>query len=82
VGYKKPAPEFFRFILDDLGLQPEQAVMVGDDFPTDVLGAQSVSIRAIWCNERTDEVRTGRLYKTIHDFRELPGMLNEIWPAE
>jgi len=82
VGYKKPAPEFFRFILDDLGLQPEQAIMVGDDFAADVLGAQGVGIRAIWYNGRTNVVRTGLLYNTIHDFQELPGMLNEIWLAK
>jgi putative hydrolase of the HAD superfamily len=75
VGYKKPAPEFFHFILDDLGLEPEQAIMVGDDFAVDVLGASRVGLRAIWLNERTDEFRSGPLYQTIHDFDELPAAL-------
>jgi FMN phosphatase YigB (HAD superfamily) len=75
VGYKKPAPEFFQFILEDLDLEPGQAIMVGDDFAADVLGASRAGLRAIWLNERTDEFRTGPLYQTIHDFGELPGAL-------
>jgi HAD superfamily hydrolase (TIGR01509 family) len=81
VGYKKPAPEFFGYILDDLGLESGQAMMVGDDFAADVLGASRAGLRAIWLNEQTNELRTGPLYNTIHDFQELPGMLNEIWPT-
>jgi putative hydrolase of the HAD superfamily len=77
VGYKKPALEFFRFILDDLDMQPGQAVMVGDDFAVDVLGANQAGIRAVWLNERTDELRTGPLYQTIHDFGELPKALKK-----
>ena len=27
----KPAPEFFRAVLADLGARPDEAVMIGDD---------------------------------------------------
>lgn len=71
IGHKKPSPEFFGYILDDLRMDRSRVVVVGDDFETDVLGANRSGIRAIWFNERSDEVREGKMYRTIHDFRSL-----------
>lgn len=44
----KPHADAFRMILDALGLQPEEAVYVGDRIWDDVHGAQQVGMRAIW----------------------------------
>ncbi len=49
----KPAPEFFRTALDQLGLPPHRVVMVGDDIENDVLAAQAVGISGVL-------VRTGK----------------------
>ncbi len=38
IGYKKPAKEFFTYILNDLQLNAAQVIMVGDAFETDVRG--------------------------------------------
>jgi len=75
IGHKKPSPEFFEYILDDLRIEPEQVVMVGDSFEGDVLGANHSEIRAIWFNEGTGEAQTGRMYRTIDSFKSLPGEL-------
>jgi putative hydrolase of the HAD superfamily len=39
VGYRKPHPEIFRFVLDDLGGSADQALMIGDSISSDVKGA-------------------------------------------
>ena len=75
VGYPKPSTEFFRFIAQDLGLAPSALVMVGDDFDTDVLGANRAGIRAIWLNEHSDDHRVGLGYETIHELSALPRIL-------
>jgi HAD superfamily hydrolase (TIGR01458 family) len=49
----KPAPTFFLSALADLGVGADDAVMVGDDIDSDVLGSQSVGITGIL-------VRTGK----------------------
>jgi phospholysine phosphohistidine inorganic pyrophosphate phosphatase len=49
----KPDPAFFRMILEDLGVPPERAAMVGDDIEIDVGGAQGVGMRGLL-------VRTGK----------------------
>lgn len=43
VGYRKPSPLFYNAILDDLQVDPRHAIMVDDDFETDVVGANRCS---------------------------------------
>ena len=47
-GRKKPAPEFFRHIIDKYSLDPEKTVYVGNDFKADILGAKSASLCAAY----------------------------------
>jgi len=51
IGHRKPSPEFFDFILKDLGLPAERVIMVGDDLEADVLGARRAGLRAVWFNQ-------------------------------
>jgi putative hydrolase of the HAD superfamily len=74
-GYKKPAREFFEYILTDLHLEPMQCVMIGDDFQVDVQGANQAGIYGIWLNSHTRERRAGQLYRTIYGFPELSATL-------
>ena len=78
IGHKKPSTEFFGYILEDLGLSPEQAVMVGDDFDNDVLGANHCGIRGIWFNEHSTEARKNNLHCTIHELDTLPEALKDF----
>jgi HAD superfamily hydrolase (TIGR01458 family) len=43
----KPAATFFRAALARLGLDPEQAVMIGDDVEADVIGARAAGLGAV-----------------------------------
>ncbi|KAM4033016.1 phospholysine phosphohistidine inorganic pyrophosphate phosphatase [Anomaloglossus baeobatrachus] len=49
----KPSKNFFLSALDELGMQPHEAVMIGDDVVNDIGGAQSCGIRGVL-------VRTGK----------------------
>jgi len=44
----KPAPEPFRRCLETLGIEPEQAVYVGDDWRNDVCGSRDAGLHAVW----------------------------------
>jgi putative hydrolase of the HAD superfamily len=44
----KPDPEPFRCCLEKLGITPEEAVYVGDDYRIDICGAQAVGMHAVW----------------------------------
>ena len=47
VGVRKPHPQIFRKALNELNVDPSQAVFVGDRLIEDVGGAQKVGIRGI-----------------------------------
>ena len=45
-GKVKPSPTIFMAVLDELGVAPEAAVMVGDSLEDDVEGARALGMRA------------------------------------
>lgn len=53
VGVTKPDPAIFHFALRRLGVTASEAIMVGDSWSVDVLGAQSAGIRAVWLNRHS-----------------------------
>lgn len=76
IGYKKPSPEFFRYILNDLRISADDVIMVGDDLVSDVLAANRSGIFGIWFNERSNERIVCELYETINMFSELPEVVS------
>ncbi|HEY8315432.1 MAG TPA: HAD family hydrolase, partial [Gaiellaceae bacterium] len=58
VGFRKPQPEIFLHALAELGVDPEDAMFVGDRLDTDVQGAAQVgmaTVQALWF--RADDTR-------------------------
>ena len=49
-GVSKPDPRIFELALKRLHCPADQAVMVGDSWANDVLGARGAGIRAMWFN--------------------------------
>jgi len=49
-GMSKPDPRIFQIALERLGCRPEEAVMIGDSWSADVIGAIAAGIRPIWFN--------------------------------
>jgi len=47
VGVEKPDPRIFRLALERAGVEPAQAVYVGDLYSVDVLGARAVGMGAV-----------------------------------
>lgn len=50
VGIAKPDPAIFAHALQELHCVAADAVMVGDSWPADIVGARAAGIRAIWFN--------------------------------
>jgi len=50
VGVSKPERGIFDIALDRLGVRAEEAVMVGDSWANDIVGAVGAGIRAVWFN--------------------------------
>ncbi|EQD79049.1 Haloacid dehalogenase-like hydrolase domain protein, partial [mine drainage metagenome] len=50
VGHAKPDEAFFRIALGRTGVEPSDAVMIGDDPHADIGGAKAAGIRTVWLN--------------------------------
>lgn len=53
-GMLKPDPRIFRLLLERAGLEPQQAVHVGDDPEADVEGARRAGVLPVWLNRPGD----------------------------
>jgi putative hydrolase of the HAD superfamily len=47
VGHEKPHPAIFNQALKAMGVAPEQAIHIGDDYEADVHGAQGVGMEGV-----------------------------------
>jgi len=67
VGVSKPDPAIFRIALDRAGVAASEAVMVGDSWTSDVVGARGAGIRAVWFNpERAPKPADAAAVMEIH----------------
>ncbi len=55
----KPRRELFEFALKRTGLSADEVVHIGDSLSSDIIGAATVGINAIWINRSNREVPTG-----------------------
>ena len=46
-GFTKPQPEIFRYALKRAGVQPDEAVYIGDQYQVDVIGAKAAGMKGI-----------------------------------
>jgi len=52
LGYQKPDPRFFTSIASHIGVLPENCVMIGNIYETDISGAKASGMLTIFFNER------------------------------
>lgn len=75
LGVRKPSPEYFTAVREDLGLPPERVVLVGDDWQADVEGAIAAGLWAVWYNPSGREERRFPRVDTVHAMTALPALL-------
>jgi len=71
--------EFYRHILNDLGIPASDALMVGDGFESDVQIPNSLGMFAVWFNPKSDEFRESDLHITIHSMMELQKFFESVY---
>ena len=52
VGFITPLPQFFARILNDLGVEKEDCLMVGDSLSSDIAGANCCGMDSCWLNRK------------------------------
>jgi putative hydrolase of the HAD superfamily len=71
LGVRKPNPRIFRHVLRELGVEPEEAVHVGDNIEADIEGAEGVGITPIWIRSSNSPPWHGYAVDSICDLPEL-----------
>jgi HAD superfamily hydrolase (TIGR01549 family) len=77
-GRRKPDPAIFRAALAHFGASPREAIMVGDDYEADILGAASIGMKAIWITRRARHHRgeeAGEAVAAVGTLREVANLL-------
>lgn len=78
-GIGKPRAEIFHLLLDQLGVQRERAVMVGNSLERDIAGARNAGIVSIWLrvpgSEEPDDVVPDHEVLGLH---EVPAIVERL----
>ena len=67
VGVEKPDPRIFQAALDQLGVEPDEALYVGDLYQVDVVGARAAGIEAVLLGEGQEGDPECRWVRSIED---------------
>ena len=78
VGVKKPDPRLFLLALAKANTRREDAVVVGDAWTLDVLGAHRAGIRSLWLNRGQEPCPDPRLTTELAAFEPLEHTLKAL----
>jgi putative hydrolase of the HAD superfamily len=78
-GERKPSPAPFRLVLERLGIEPEEALMVGDWAERDVVGAMQLGMRTAFARygDTFGTVASGADFE-LEDIHELLEIVTEL----
>ncbi|MCD6559688.1 MAG: TIGR02253 family HAD-type hydrolase [Palaeococcus sp.] len=81
-GVKKPHPKIYQKALKLFGVEPEDAVMVGDRLYSDIYGAKKVGMHTIWFRygrRRSEELEYRRYADfEIENLLEVPKIIEKL----
>lgn len=77
IGWRKPKRDIFLKAFDILGIEPDEAIFVGDNFDADVVGSKSVGMDVIWINRNGEQLGDGNIKPdySISKFAEIERIL-------
>lgn len=58
MGMRKPRPEIFEAVINELGFAPDEILHVGDNLRADVEGAAAVGMRTVWITRQVYDPET------------------------
>jgi len=76
-GFKKPDPEIFHRTLERLDVAPGEAVHVGDNPRSDIIGGKDAGLRTIWTRSRRWPAAPGA-DAVIEEIAQLPEAISRL----
>jgi len=76
LGYQKPDPRFFGSIVDKLGFEPGNCVMIGNLYEKDIVGAKAAGMQTVLFDEKNQNLDFPDADLVIHHMDELNNIFN------
>ena len=77
-GRGKPDPSIFEHVLETAGVKASEAVMVGDNLMTDILGANRTGITSVWINREGQKATEVEPTYEINHLEELHDVIKDL----
>jgi len=74
VGVNKPHPDIFSYALREAGIFPKDAMMIGDNYFSDITGAYNSGIDQIWFNpgnKSAEDINPTHTVKSLRDIKNI-----------
>lgn len=72
VGFSKPSREIFEIACSKIKENPEDCLMVGDNFKLDIQGSENAGLNPIWVNRKNEE---NEYENQVKELKEILGKL-------
>lgn len=86
IGFHKESPEFYKKCLEIVGQNPQDCVMIGDNYKADILIPQQIGINTIWIENPATANQHRSLFKIkpqntvrIEEFNTLPKVIEQLF---
>jgi ribonucleotide monophosphatase NagD (HAD superfamily) len=81
----KPSAEFFNVVLNDMQLNADEVLMIGDDIDSDIGGAQALGVRSVLVRtgKYRDDYATASAIKPdfmLGSVADLPNLVAQLTP--
>ena len=77
-GSGKPDPAIFEYVLERNNITKDEAIMIGDNLFTDILGANNTGIRSVWINHHQAEAKEVKANYEITRLQEVLPIIREL----
>ena len=78
IGFKKPDPRFFGYLLEKEGLAKEECVVIGDSLTSDIAGANAAGLCSVWYAPSGGEPIGAKPDFIAKSYGEVLGILDKI----
>jgi putative hydrolase of the HAD superfamily len=78
IGFEKPDPRFFRYVLDAFTTDPSDFIMIGDNYEKDIVGAKSAGMKTILFNPSDNKGDYPEADFGIRGMDELPAIIEKL----
>lgn len=77
LGFSKPDSRFFLAIINDLKINAYNAVMIGNDYTKDIVGAKNIGMQTILFNEKKNNMHAVLADHVAAEFADIPDIIKK-----